>query len=216
MPPLVAVLVALATAAYFLRDLWHARERWERAFEAWWHVARIDAASIAYRGDRVVERDARAPTWLALASRSMGWWVVQGLVRIGALVAEIPNLTDEPHRRLGLVPDGPSLVVVHAVLALLVVVAIVGALRLRGLLVRIERRPDQETRVRAAFGIAIVTSVVAASGAVGACVAVVVQTPMNLYWLYEMAWSSAVYALCGSVVVGVLFRARWAIRGTRV
>ena len=58
--------------------------------------------------------------------------------------------------------------------------------------------------------------VVAASGAVGACVAVVVQTPMNLYWLYEMAWSSAVYALCGSVVVGVLFRARWAIRGTRV
>ncbi|MCB9613146.1 MAG: hypothetical protein H6722_11890 [Sandaracinus sp.] len=217
MPLAVPVLFALVTVVFFQRDSGRSRERWGRAFEAWRHAERIEVAGVGYRAHRVVAWDAHAPLWLALASRATAWWVVQGLVRVGALVAEIPNLTDEPHRRVGLVPDGPSLVLVHGGLGFLVFGAIVGALRLRGRLARLERDPNEATtNLRAAFGVAIATSVVAASGGVVACVAVVVQTPMNLYWLRNMAGSSAVYALCGWVVVGVLLRASKAIRGRHV
>jgi hypothetical protein len=207
-PPLVSIAVALVSAAFFLRDVATSRERWGRSFEELRRAERVHAPSAGYRAHRVLALDPRAPQRLALASCVTSWWVMMGLVRLGVLVVEIPNLTDEPHRRLGLVPDGPSLVLVHGGLALTIFAALVGALRLRGwlhTLVTLARR--------APFAIAIATGTLATLGAVGASCAVVLQTPMSLYWLHEIAASSAVYAACGAGVVVTLARA-WAAMGT--
>lgn len=216
MPPLVSIALALVSAAFFLRDVATSRERWGRSFEELRRAERVHAPSAGYRAHRVLELDPRAPQRLALASRVTSWWVVMGLVRLGVLVVEIPNLTDEPHRRLGLVPDGPSLVLAHGGLALTIFAALVGALRLRGWLHVLVSAPlDRETLARRApFAIAIATGTLATLGAVGASCAVVLQTPMSLYWLHEIAASSAVYAACGVGVVVTLARA-WAAMGTR-
>ena len=216
MPPLVSIAVALVSAAFFLRDVATSRERWGRSFEELRRAERVHAPSAGYRAHRVLALDPRAPQRLALASCGTSWWVMMGLVRLGVLVVEIPNLTDEPHRRLGLVPDGPSLVLVHGGLALTIFAALVGALRLRGWLHTLVSAPlDRVTLARRApFAIAIATGTLATLGAVGASCAVVLQTPMSLYWLHEIAASSAVYAACGVGVVVTLARA-WAAMGTR-
>jgi hypothetical protein len=216
--PLATLAIALVTAGLCARGVGDLAQRLSESLARLRTVGPAEGVGATYRSQRVAEPDRRAPLYLAIAAQAQAWLVVVGSVRLGVLPLDIINLVDEPHRRLGLTPADDSLVAWHALLGAVIVLSCVTAWLSRRSIVKLAdglEPPRDLHRLRALATGALASGLAAAAGA-ATTAAMVLGTPMSIYWLRAMGAQSAIYAAGAGLVTTVSIVALRAARRRQV
>ncbi|GAB4111853.1 MAG: hypothetical protein OHK0013_47950 [Sandaracinaceae bacterium] len=215
-PSYVTIGLSALSAAFFSLGLSRSRRYLEETLVAVGRSERDDVGD-SYRAQRRVEPDPRAPLHLAIAARALGWLALMGLVWLVNLPVQLVDLTDEPHRRLGLVPADDRLVVAHAALAVLVLATSIGAAVARGWVRQLEDAapPRAELERARPLAAATVLSSVASLGGAATAGAVWNGTPIYLYWLHAILTNCVVYAVCAALTCLATARAWRSLRSWR-